>query len=167
MKRVKSWKKNICIFIGTEAFSIQLSPIHLGRLIQVYTGSSVFCFFFCSLDFQTCSTFLDLPQKIRFISHTCAMLAVCLCSWGTAHLPSCALWSPSLQCQQPLPSPGVRGILSFIHRGKASYVQKGMQTAHRPSKMSVPVQGRPVISQYECIILFIGSLIITKLLFLY
>jgi len=28
------------------------------------------------------SPFLDLAQKIRFISYTCANLAICFCSWG-------------------------------------------------------------------------------------
>lgn len=135
---------NTCIFVGTQAFSVQLSSIHLGRLLQVYMGSFfflftaalfLFFFFFNSLEFQIHSPLLDLTQKIRFISSTCANLAVCLCSWGL-------LTSPAVH--HVLLLTHVNSSLHCLHqevkvslgsfRGRDSYARMCRQTAHRAVK---------------------------------
>lgn len=82
------------------------------------------------------SPFLDLTQKIRFNSCTCANLAVCLCSWGlltsqAVHYdPLVTDVDSSRHClhQEVKVSPGSL-------KGRAPYVQTHRQTSHRLVKM--------------------------------
>lgn len=113
------------------------------------------------------SPFLDLTQMIRFISCTCANLAGCLCSWGLLlspaahHAPLLTDVNNSLHCLHP----EVKVSFGSL-RGRASYVQKSKWLIDL-GKVWLFLFKADQSFLSECIILFIGYLIIRKFLFLY